>query len=210
VSGFVICKDEKTYLYAKSFEYLKSKLHCGNFSLYDKIKDIYFLLKTRNCLFKRSGTEISFCRLWNCTTVFDFHAEFQLVCLVQFTAAVYISLFLILTAIFTMSKIQEQRICLKFCVSNKSSCAEELKNNRIYEKITHRFYTTIMHLTHQCWSLFGQKLIKYHSSDTIFASLVTFSYSQNSNYHFVESVFSWQRLKRNLLKAIPSSYKKGL
>jgi len=46
-------------------------------------------------------------------------------------------------AIFIMSKNQEQRICLKCCISNKISCAEALKNGRICGKTIYGFCTTI-------------------------------------------------------------------
>ncbi|XP_076661839.1 LOW QUALITY PROTEIN: protein GVQW3-like [Halictus rubicundus] len=44
-----------------------------------------------------------------------------------FTAVIYTSRSRVCSAIFTMERTVEQRICLKFCVSNEISCAEALK-----------------------------------------------------------------------------------
>ena len=43
------------------------------------------------------------------------------------TAAVFVNHTFECSAIFTMEKLVEQRVCLKFCVSNDISCAESLK-----------------------------------------------------------------------------------
>jgi len=98
---------------------------------------------TRNYLFKRNGLNQN----QNFFLPLSRHNYTRLsrsfnVSISVFTAAVYVNRLLVFTAIFTMSKNQEQRICLKFCVSNKISYIVTLKNSRICEE-THRFCTII-------------------------------------------------------------------
>jgi len=106
---------------------------------------------------------------------------------------VVVNRFLVLMTIFTMSKNQKQRICLKFCVSNKISF-EALKNGR-------KDNSWILHCDNASshTSMLVRNILAKNSniiSQILYLpwSPVTFFYSQNSNYHFVESVLNWQKL----------------
>ena len=89
-------------------------------------------------------------------------------------AAVQTSLPQCCSANFTMEKIVEQRVCLKFCVANEISCADALKMLKKARIVARQFVDFTRRQcasaqSHDCGRLQGQKLGQFCRPSTVFA-----------------------------------------